>query len=898
MQEGLYIFDTEADGLLPTMTHFHVALFKQWHKDHFVMFLDPDAEGYQDALAFAKNKDVDNLEIRELKDIKLWVKTEPTITGIACHNMFGFDLPAFDKFSGIKTTIIPEETVAGRNIRLLDTLSMSRCLYPDRQLPKGCPSKVKMENGTVRTVGPHGLEAWGWRCGNHKIEIEDWQGLPLWKYVDRVWEDVIINELAYDKLIEEAKDDAKGIGIDWRAALKANMYTDFLMYQQERVGSIFNVKKAQDLLEYIDAEMQRIADIVEPQLPVKDKPKSRCVTFIPNPFKGDGSISTNGWKFAKNILGFEVDLDALYITRPPKRSFKGSGELSKTAVKWCIDNGCSDEKDMPDFIRKKMLKYENTKPVPDEMLPEVKKALRSGVLPEGVNKEPMLLSNQADIKEWLFSKAGWKPTEWTAKDVTKDDRKQKISEVEQQIAVKAWLYKIKDSVYRKAIEEFTEYKILNLLHDSRTFKYFVRSWARRLPNSPKLKDEQGNLCPNLSRLNSDLGNQIVRWLSLRNRRSVIKCLDPKKNTGWLNNPRLLVDGRLPTSFSGITNTNRRKHKCCANVPKPKPSVLLGYEMRDLWTVPEGYLQLGCDASNLENMVAAWWAWVYGNDNGEYYHLINHGDPHESNAREYSRVAGIYISRDDGKRITYGILYGCGAKKAGDMLGVSSDKGQQAIDAFWNNNLGLKAVKEYLEEQWKKSGKKYIRGIDGRKIYTRSVSSLLNAALQSTGAILMDKAGINYEVKSVEHSLVDKGIRRIIYYHDEYQLEVPRGSIRMKPFSTGLGIDLPHDILATVKKISNEEDAPKALADKYEYSLQQAKEILSTYTECKEYMDGFKESKFTLAGKPYVEGDTLYAAYCPAGEYLIQSIEESAKSLGSPITITGEYLIGRSWAGAH
>ena len=32
-------------------------------------------------------------------------------------------------------------------------------------------------------------------------------------------------------------------------------------------------------------------------------------------------------------------------------------------------------------------------------------------------REPMKLSNQADIKKWLYSSGGWRPTIWGTKDI-------------------------------------------------------------------------------------------------------------------------------------------------------------------------------------------------------------------------------------------------------------------------------------------------------------------------------------------------------------------------------------------------------------------------------------------------------------------------------------------------
>jgi len=111
-----------------------------------------------------------------------------------------------------------------------------------------------------------------------------------------------------------------------------------------------------------------------------------------------------------------------------------------------------------------------------------------------------------------------------------------------------------------------------------------------------------------------------------------------------------------------------------------------------------------------------------------------------------------------------IMYGAQAPKIASMLGVSKEIGQKVIDAFWDTNYGLKGRKEYLEKFWESTGKKYILGFDNRKIWIRSKHSLLNAFLQSGGAIGMDLAGIIWHKKALEEGLLEKGAKRTIYYH--------------------------------------------------------------------------------------------------------------------------------------
>ena len=111
-----------------------------------------------------------------------------------------------------------------------------------------------------------------------------------------------------------------------------------------------------------------------------------------------------------------------------------------------------------------------------------------------------------------------------------------------------------------------------------------------------------------------------------------------------------------------------------------------------------------------------------------------------------------------------IMYGAQAAKIAAMLNISLDKAQAVIDAFWDSNFGLKGRKEWLENFWEATGKRYIPGLDGRKIWTRSKHSLLNAYQQNGGASLFDLVGILLHWELIKRGWYDDDVRRLIYYH--------------------------------------------------------------------------------------------------------------------------------------
>lgn len=761
--KGLYIFDTEGDGLcgnsIPKEDHitkFHTLLFKGYGKDDWNLFLDFNHPEFDEAKKFAESKGV-NLRVMDFSEFNQWIVEFPS--AIACQNLEGFDMLAFNHILGTKYEKIPVEKINGKEMRVYDTLSMSRGLYPDRPLPRGCPAKVKNpQGGKAKSIGPHSLEAWGVKVANKKVEIDDWRGLPLWKYVDRVWEDVIINELQWSALIKEMQDGLQH-GVDWKVPLKRNLLADHLMQVQEEQGVVFRVDKALELIERIDSMMREIESEIEPRLPPKKIPKSREPNFPANPFDKDGNISHHGLNFIEKYYGIEVNREAHNFTPPPKTAFKKTGDLSVAGMRYCTNNGVMDESLMADFIRDSISKYSSMRVLSPEDEKKAKDLLGKKYIPESFLYEPMRLSNQDDIKQWLVTDGGWVPTIFRTKDVSRDDNKQNRPDFEVEESCWEYIQESKESIYLKYINSEMGVDISKITSKNHPDFNKVVKKARFLVTTPKLKDDRGDLCPNLEKIEGEMATKIVKWLSLRNRRSVIKAIDEDKETGWLNHPRLQKDGKLPARYSGLTNTNRRKHSVIANIPST--DALLGHEMRELFTVPDGYWQVGIDGSNLEGFCAANAAYPF--DNGEYYRGLS-GDPHTENAKAYSIAAGKEVSRSEGKGITYGVLYGAQAAKVASMLGISKDKAQQVINAFWDTNYGLKGCKEWLEKFWESTGKKYILGIDKRKIWTRSKHSLLNAYLQSMGAIGMDLAGILWHERALEEGLLEKGVARTIYYH--------------------------------------------------------------------------------------------------------------------------------------
>lgn len=354
-------------------------------------------------------------------------------------------------------------------------------------------------------------------------------------------------------------------------------------------------------------------------------------------------------------------------------------------------------------------------------------------------KLPMEMANQDQMKDW-FLEMGWKPSLWNWKRGL--DGKP-----------------IRDPITRKLI-----------------------------PTTPKIQ-ETGKLCPNLEQMEGDLVKKVVKWLSLRNRSSVLE--------GWLNNPRLKYDGRIGAGRTGIAATHRQKHKVVVNVPKADPKVLLGNEFRSLWICEDGFKIAAADAGALEGRVQGSYTHKY--DGGATADELLKGDVHSKNAHAfygkiYKEVRDIYNSEGFNKDLTewkpyrnkskngyYAIMYGAGAPKVASTLGIPEKYGKESLDAFWEANPGTAELRKNLEKYWETKGKsKYLPAIDGRILLTRKKSALLNTIFQSCGGIIMDYAccfmdlwlGKMYWDDKRRPYYFYKGyiVRRIGYFHDEIEYE--------------------------------------------------------------------------------------------------------------------------------
>lgn len=254
-------------------------------------------------------------------------------------------------------------------------------------------------------------------------------------------------------------------------------------------------------------------------------------------------------------------------------------------------------------------------------------------------------------------------------------------------------------------------------------------------------------------LGTALTGGIAHYAVLKARASFLKG---KGGSGLI--PKIQGDRVFHSADTLGCNTGRYRHRTIVNVPRV--STTWGGAIRSCFVPDPGQVMVGWDASSLEARCEANRIYIFDPD--QALELVT-GDIHKKN----QEALGL-PTRDAAKKFKYMVMYGAGPKKIAKSMGVSFQKATEWYYEFWNVNSALADYTTELRRQWKyDGGGKYIKGLDGRPVFTRSEHSLLNARLQSDGAQVMKIATLLVE-KRVK-SEIDSGIcRPLIRYHDEEQ----------------------------------------------------------------------------------------------------------------------------------
>lgn len=724
------VIDIETSSLLEEMldhSSFPYKL-KPEAKLHVVVIRD----AYTDELFVAEGDKITKEWMKEsLKGCKYLVQ----------HNGVKFDLITLKLFGVLDYSVgylEESDTLFGGEVKILDTLILSRLFNPDR-------------------FGNHSLSSWGERTGCAKMDFrgelikrgiipkDSPKGFEFKNYTPLMTEYCILDtEVGKRTFFALLKEKAEYDG--WEKAIKMEHKLADLAINRESLGFWFDKDLAIKCVEDLTQKMEELQNKVNPLLPPKPMGKTELGNFTPpnTQFLKSGKPSTHIIKFAERI-GAKI-----------------------------MEN--QDEKYFIEFEGKS---YELPFNLP----------LKTHI--------PADISNLDHVKMTLTDIHGWIPSEWSIRDFTKDSKKISLPYEKRVTAFERWLKETTEGKYTKLRLDIAlkDHKVKDVESLYEKIKEKLKEdYPVRLPTSPRVRvGIEKDLCPNLLSLGEKVSfaKDFALFLTYKHRKSSIAggeledvdYDDEYPTSGYLSMYRE-EDGRVSTPAIEIgASTNRYRHIGVANVARA--TSIYGKEMRSLFGCGKNFVQFGFDAASLEARVQGHYIkkYPFGEELAESLVAEKPNDIHSVNSRK------LGIERGTIKSLTYAILYGCSPKKLEDMLSFTPEQAKQFYDDYWDAVPALRDFKKAVEDFWDKNGKSYVPGADGRKLHTRSKHSLMNLLFQSFGVIAM-----KYVTILLMQDMEKQGycispfngvpdVCSMIEYHDENQLLTSTKFYKFEVFET-------------------------------------------------------------------------------------------------------------------
>lgn len=730
--KGRYCFDIETTGLLDDSTVDYTASpwkMRDGYKIHCIVAIDLDTK-----------------EVFEWVQEECYTKFRPwvkeNVSTIVAHNQINFDLMVLQAVLGMEYTLGFEDkpsTWDGKPVTICDTFVLSKVLWPDR------PAHSIEYFGSIL-----GEEKIDWRAKAVELGLIEWnahKGAEFAVYHPEMLvynrRDVTVNIRAYNYLMKEWGD------WDWSSAFELEQYVAWVIARQSHRGFWFDKELAIKNVEELDGLMAHHRAIVEPHLPPKPMGKTKLKEFT-----------------------------------PPSIQFKKNGETSANINKWVEKHGATLEQREDGWwavdLYGKDWKLPITEPVKTH--------------------EPASISDSTFIKGFLVEQ-GWNPSNTKEKDLTLDSRKKKLSKEKFAETVDRYVEQTLSSPFCDIRLERVNATRATL--KDKLLKHDLSKPLKVLTNPTFTVGQEKQIDPELEKLNGSFPyvQNIVEYLTYSHRRNSILGGgfdvedEEEAETGFL--PNMRRDGRVPTpADTNGAATGRMKHKLICNIARV--TSLYGEPIRKLFGVGDGkeYVQFAFDFASLEAMIESHYCWRYDESEGKEYcnSLIQEkpNDVHTKTSEKISEMIGQAFSRGNAKSVKYACAYGAQAPKVAKTVGCSVVLGERIFTAYWDAAAPLAALKEALTRYWEtRGGKKFILGLDGRKIMTRSKHSLVNALFQSAGVICAKRSMVYQDIAFRERDISvnfwtedwknKPYIQQMIAYHDEAQFEMKHKLLTYKRF---------------------------------------------------------------------------------------------------------------------
>lgn len=469
-------------------------------------------------------------------------KLEYEVELAVAHNGINFDWLATKLFFGLNYSV-KYNTWGERKVEIIDSLILSKVLNPDRKPGHSLGDLSKKAGGDVKLDFRKSIPA------DERFLTFGADMLYYCIYDNKA------NTAVYYYLMEEWGEYKK-----WQEPFELEQRVADIITRQEHRGFKFNMEQAQENIEFLDAEMERLRVLVEPILPKKPATKGYLKNFIP----------------------------------PMKTQLLKSGKPHANIIKFAAKHGGTVEERGDDW-----------------WLVALGGEWKLPIVEEGPLCDPFVpstLNDTTHIKNWLVG-LGWSPSEYKDKDLTlKTGTKIKKNEEELEKGVVAYIEQTLASNFCADRCEHLECTADTLETTIRSRLAKGKKGLKVLTNPSFTKGQEKEICPNLEGLGEvfPYATQIVHYLTYKHRRNSIlgggadwedEEEDQEYNKGFLAAVR--SDGRIPTPAATCdAATSRMKHRSVANVPRV--TSLYGEQMRNLFGVETPrYFQIGYDFDSLE-----------------------------------------------------------------------------------------------------------------------------------------------------------------------------------------------------------------------------------------------------------------------------------------------------------
>jgi len=737
---------------------------------HCLCSIDIETE---EVLLFHDHPEFDNVEVVDPYDhktytiparvgtldegIKFWEKAVANGSKLIIHNTYGYDKHVIDK-------IWKDNTIKRKDYH--DTFVQSKVQWFERPTPKGAKS-------------PHGLKAYGIKCGVNKPEITDWTTIDAFK-MHRVVEDCKIQASCYLMLDKEASLLKERYGVDFSVALDIEGQYAIECFRQEQNGVKIDIEHARRCIKDLDEKLEVLRKEIEPQLPPTIKGSTPKVSRreMSELFGFDSSRVREKW-IKKKKDGEVVDVIEKPFHKPTVKYYNTEKHKAWKAEHPTLGRVPSfdTKKEVTDVIKRKHGHTKGWNIYKEEWETKVlnqNTCNHFDLEPEDtdivcgaftrISIEPSKLTQHEVVKGFLI-KLGWKEAEeWNLKTDVNDN-------------------------YIK-VEENTEVRWPRKAHYDNQLVKVVKK-GEYLVSSPKLTDDDYEQLP------EGLGKKIAEYNTYKHRRNFLENFKDPENKGILSYVR--EDGRIPAGVNNFaTRSGRGAQRIVVNVPSE--SALYGKEIRECFIAEEGKTLVGIDMKSAQLSIAAYYA-----NNEAYYYNVAAGiaedeekglyvgeSAHCVNARMFGLtseddwklavktqkkplIKSIMLARKKSKGASFGVIFGCSGSKLAKMVGVPENQGNKMKNQFLEQ-MGLDTVIDvlkYYEQTYKYGGGFMLPLAFGYWLWNNSSHKSFNTIDQGFEALAQKLATVKL-YKDLKKRGIEKEVKVVGSFHDELLLEVTNG----------------------------------------------------------------------------------------------------------------------------